>query len=280
MIDGHVHMMGKARMDDLTREGFISRMKEADCRGSVVFSVPPRTFSTEYDFTSEEKLAGVMELSEKAPGVIPFYFVDPLERDAVEQVDLAVKAGIAGFKIMCIDAPPGEPKAMEVYRRIAHHGKPVLFHSGILWNGKPSSEFNRPALFEQLMNVDGLRFALAHVSWPWYDECMAVFGKFQQQGRNQNGGGMYIDLTPGTPEIYRTEVLTKLFTIGYEVEDRVLFGSDCFAEDYDVEWVRKWRETDRRIYDGLGLPAEQVDRLEEKNLLRFLGGENTDFQRI
>ncbi len=280
MIDGHIHMMGKAGMDAGLRGGFASRIKEAGCGGGVVFCAPPKTFSQEYDFTPAERLSGVLELGSNVPGVIPFYWVDPLEADAVAQVDLAVSEGAAGFKIMCIDAPPGEPRAMEVYRRIAHHEKPVLFHSGILWNGKPSSEFNRPALFECLMDVEGLRFALAHVSWPWCDECLAVFGKFQQQGRNQSGGGMYIDLTPGTPDIYRTEVLTKLFTIGYEVEDRVFFGSDCFAEDYDVKWVKKWRETDRRIYGELKLSPEQIAKIEEKNLLRFLGGENAGFQGV
>lgn len=32
---------------------------------------------------------------------------------------------------------------------------------------------------------------------------------------------MFLDLTPGTPEIYRRDLLTKLFTIGYDVICRV-----------------------------------------------------------
>jgi hypothetical protein len=37
---------------------------------------------------------------------------------------------------------------------------------------------------------------------------------------------MYFDLTRGTPKIYRRELLTKLYTVGMDVEDNVLFGTD------------------------------------------------------
>ena len=58
---------------------------------------------------------------------------------------------------------------MKVYNEIAKHEKPVLFHSGILWDGLNSSSTTSPR-FEALLEVNGLKFALAHVSWPWHDE--------------------------------------------------------------------------------------------------------------
>ena len=47
---------------------------------------------------------------------------------------------------------------------------------------------------------------------------------------------MFIDTTPGTPELYRREVLTKLFKI-YDVKDRVLFGTDypMWSAESEVE---------------------------------------------
>ena len=63
---------------------------------------------------------------------------------------------------------------MEVFRTISQADRPILFHSGILWDGKPSGPYNHPAGFESLLEVDGLRFCLAHISWPWCDELIAV----------------------------------------------------------------------------------------------------------
>ena len=39
---------------------------------------------------------------------------------------------------------------------------------------------------------------------------------------------MFIDITPGTPLIYRREALQEL--IAYGAEDYMLFGTDCIAD--------------------------------------------------
>ena len=100
---------------------------------------------------------------------------------------------------------------------------------------KPSSPFNRPAEFEALLAVKGLTFCLAHIGWPWCDEMIAVYGNSSTRTlKHADAGEMFIDLTPGTPPIYRKEALTKLFTVGYDIEDNVIFGTDCTADDYNV----------------------------------------------
>ncbi|NLT47673.1 MAG: amidohydrolase family protein [Clostridiales bacterium] len=266
MIDGHIHMMDKTDKDS-----FIKRIGDANLYGGVVLSLPPRTFSSEYNYSFQQRSELLLELTEGDNGLIPFFWIDPLENDAQEQVDEAVALGVKGFKIMCIDDYPHHPKAMEVYKRIARHGKPILFHSGILWNDKNSSEFNRPAYFECMLAVEGIRFALAHMSWPWIDECLAVYGKFLRTRAMGLDQQMYIDLTPGTPEIYRREALTKLITIGYDVEDRVFWGSDNMTNDYDVGWCRRWQEIDEEILNDLKVTKEQVDKIKKLNLLRFIG---------
>jgi hypothetical protein len=87
---------------------------------------------------------------------------------------------------------------------------------------------------------------------------------------------MFFDITPGTPEIYREELLTKLYKIGYNVGDNVMFGTDSNSADYRAEWTKAWLETDRKILDKLGVSLENREKLYGMNLLRFLAKtENT-----
>ena len=42
-----------------------------------------------------------------------------------------------------------------------------------------SCEYNRPLHWEAVCRIPGLRFSLAHCSWPWYDEAIAAGGSTQ-----------------------------------------------------------------------------------------------------
>jgi predicted TIM-barrel fold metal-dependent hydrolase len=123
------------------------------------------------------------------------------------------------------------------------------------------------------LEVEGLRFCLAHISWPWCDELVAVYGKFLNAytSRPDLTVEMFVDITPGTPPIYRRDALAKLFCSGYDVEHNVLFGSDCDANDYNVAWVQEWMERDQGIFRELGLAQESIDGVYGVNLKRFLG---------
>ena len=111
---------------------------------------------------------------------------------------------------------------------------------------------------------------MGHCSWPWIDECIALYGKFLNAER-ENHAEMFFDLTPGTPEIYRRELLTKLFTIGYDVPDNIMFGTDCDGEKYSVKWAKKWIDMDNEIYSSLKIPQNLINKIYFENLLRFLG---------
>jgi predicted TIM-barrel fold metal-dependent hydrolase len=168
---------------------------------------------------------------------------------------------------------PSHPAALTAFRAIAAAGRPILFHSGILWDGKPSSEYNRPACFEALLDVPGLRFTLAHIGWPWCDELIAVYGKFLNAlgHRHSSAVEMFVDITPGTPPIYRRRALTDLFGSGYDVADHVIFGSDCEAPGYNAAWAQEWLRRDEEILTSLGLRQDVLDKVRGGNLLRFLG---------
>ncbi len=107
--------------------------------------------------------------------------------------------------------------------------------------------------YECLLEVDNLRFALAHVSWPWHDTAIALYGKFLNAMTKRNiRCEMFIDTTPGTPEIYREEVLTKLYRVGYDVADNVMFGTDSSANSYNTKWSLDWQQRDFAILSKFG----------------------------
>jgi predicted TIM-barrel fold metal-dependent hydrolase len=263
VIDGHVHVMGET----VDQKSLLERMRAAGVSGAVLMSAPPSSHEANAR-PARDRLDNLLAWVEGSPDLYPVFWIDPLEPDALEQVALASRSAVRGFKVICSSFYPGDPRAIEVYRAIAETGKPVMFHSGILWDGQDSSRYNRPVEFESLLAVPDLRFSLAHVSWPWCDEHIALFGKLQ---RSRLSGKMFVDLTPGTPPIYRREVLTKLFTVGYDVGDNVFFGTDGIALNYSVENAQRWLQRDNAIYDSLGLSKDQRDKIYAGNVKRFLG---------
>lgn len=254
--------------------GLLAALDAAGLGGCVLLSQPPVSLADGPTGSPAERLAHLGRWCSGSPRLEPFFWIDPVEPDAPEQVALAVRSGVRGFKVIANHFPPGDPRAMPVYRAIAEAGRPILFHSGILWDGRDSSRFCRPAEFEALLGVPGLRFALAHASWPWCDECLAVFGKLEHaRSRSPETPRMFIDLTPGTPPIYREELLRRLFSIDYDLGERLLWGSDCSAPGYDARYARGWLERDAAILDSLGVGPEARQRLFRSNLERFLSGD-------
>ncbi len=270
-LDCHMHQ-GLVRVPV---ETFLDRLDAAGVDSAIVFSYPPAEIGlTEPGGPTEpgDRIRTVMEWAGQSARVYPFYWIDPTEDDAGEQVDAAVEAGIMGFKVICSHYYPYDEKAMRTFEHIAHTGKPLLFHSGIIWIPQPASIYQRPAGFECLMTIPDLRFALAHVSWPWTDECLAVYGKWQYMKKaGKTTSEMWIDTTPGTPPIYREDVLRRILTIGYDIENNLMLGVDNFA-DYDVEAARRIFRNDRELLTRLGATQAQQQKYFYDNAKRFVFG--------
>ena len=270
ILDGHIHIFEKTE----NREEFMQRLEMAGVGGGIILSLPPDSFQKLAPAgPASERLEDLFAWYETRENLFPFFWIDPVEDDALDQVSMAVERGVAGFKVICDRYYPYDERALPVFKKIAEHQRPILFHSGILWDGKPSSIYNRPAGFEALLEIEGLRFALAHISWPWCDELIAVYGKFLSASRKCNDmtAEMFIDLTPGTPPIYRREALTKLLTVGYDVDRNMIFGTDCSTNDYNVEKAKEWIARDTTIYRDLRMPEDVTENIFSGNLKRFLG---------
>lgn len=210
---------------------------------------------------------------------MPVMWVHPYEENILENVEKAVNEGVLAFKLICGNYYVYDEKCMVLLRKIASLNVPVIFHTGILWDGNVSSSYNRPINFEALLEVEGLRFSMGHCSWPWVDECIALYGKFlnsKTQGRNVE---MFFDITPGTPRIYRKELFTKLYTIGYDMGSNIFFGTDS-SQNYLTDWVKSWLKTDGDILLELGVSQEYRQKLYHDNLLRFLGKTDVQMKHI
>ena len=262
VIDGHVHI----RKGDVKPIELLGKLRESNVSGAVLISLNPSEGSPDY------RMANMMEWTEGHKGLVPFFWIDPMEPNAMEQVMTAIGQGAKGFKIICDSFYPGDDKCISVCKTIAEADKPILFHSGILWDGKPSSEYCRPVHFESLLKIDGLRFSLAHIGWPWVDEMIAVYGKFLnfRTMNPENKTEMFIDMTPGTPMNFRKGALENLIGTGYDIWDNMIFGSDCNANDYNEEWVESWITTDNDIFSGLGIDLEPREKVFGGNVRRFI----------
>ena len=274
-IDCHVHTgyeKGYTGCSDVSAEKFLSSMKKAGIDGAMTFSVDPMVTR---DWTPEQRMDDTLDFCRDHDTLYPFYWINPLEDSALEQVDTAVKKGFIGFKMICSEYNVGCTKSMETLERIASYKKPVLFHSGICWDGVNSANNHRPANFEALIEIPGIRFALAHVSWPWYDECIAVYGKFNNAFhlRPETTGEMFVDVTPGTPRVYREEVFRHLLCSDYELRYNLMFGTDCAVANYNAGWAQEWQDRDNALYEKF-IPEDVEDFKEHvyyKNVMRFMG---------
>ncbi len=270
VIDGHIHIWDGA----VNQVQLLERMQQGGVDGGNLLSQAPASFDGSMRAASPQaRVENLLAWCENAPALQPFFWIDPVETDAVAQVAMAVEMGVAGFKVICDHFYPGDVRAMRTFRAITAAGKPIMFHSGILYDGKPTSQYSRPVNFEVLLDIPGVRFSLAHISWPWIDECIAVYGKFADaRRRSGTNAEMYIDTTPGTPRIYRLDALTKIFTVGFDVARNVFFGSDCTAGHYDADYAKMWHVRDRGILEDLGVETAVIENIFVNNARRFMAG--------
>ena len=226
-----------------------------------------------------------MEYTSHTPGFHPFFWIDPTEPDAFEQISSAASAGIWGYKCICNRYAP--EACLKQFAAMAETGLPIHFHTGILFDHYASSKFTRPAAYECLLEVPNIRFALAHVGNPWVDEYVLLYAKFQAAMRNAPGVRrlrMFIDLTPGVTRLRRHDMFRMLLLSGYANPcSDIIWGTDCLFNSYDVKKTAFWLDFDKKLIGKVAeesrnnpdlypqLPDDLWRRITEENLLAFYG---------
>jgi len=258
IVDAHVHLMGSASISDV--ETFIKRAKVDKL---FLFSRSPIGRGDEARLFIEE-LAG---LAEKLDQIMPFAWIDPLFEDAPELARWAVRElGFRGLKLIPDGWYPEDERARAVYEVAADSSVPIVFHSGILWHEGDCSRYCRPVNFECLWQHPQVRFALAHIGWPWTDECIATVQKMNVMGGEVDQA--FVDITPGTPPCYRPDALSKCFAV--VGADHMLYGSDAGIPSGSVP-EGSW-ESDRQLLTELGASKEQIANILGGNAMKFTTG--------
>lgn len=269
--DVHIHSCW-ASSDCFDAKDVLAKLEKVGFYGGAVFSEAPSSMHNNHGSDGRRRLNTLLKAVEGCGDrLLPLLWIHPDEDGVVDLVAEAAERGVVGFKVICNNFYVYEDKSVRMLEAAAKAGKPVMFHSGILWDDTESSKYNRPLHWERLCTIPNLRFSLAHCSWPWYDECLALYGKFltNRAKHPELGNEMFFDMTPGTPPPYRKDLYNKLLNSGYDVSHNMLWGTDCNTDDYACEWTAKWDRTDNAIMDELGTPDSVRELIFHKNAERF-----------
>lgn len=273
-IDCHLHTRTESKYiteNGFDQKAFLADLHAAGMDGGCVYSLSPLRYP---DMPYEERMQYALDACCGCDTLFPFFWIDPTEPDALKQVDVACRKGFAAFKMIPSNYKVDCDESMAVLRKIAEKGKAAMFHTGICWDGRKSSENHRPMNYEALFEIPNIRFCLAHVSWPWYDECIALYGKFAdaKRGWHNEIGEMFIDLTPGTPAPYREDVFRHLL-LSYNMKNNLMFGTDSNTGGYAINNSLNWQKIDNELYEKYIMEDVEdfKDHVYGKNLLRFLG---------
>lgn len=219
-----------------------------------------------------EAVENLAEIARQLPGkIVPLAWIDPVHTQAPQIAEWALtEGGMKALKLIPTSWYPDDPRARKIYQIAQDHNAAIQFHSGILWLDGDNSKYCRPAGYEVMIEYPGVRFSLAHIGWPWTDECIAVVQKFKVMNRRKDRQAFQamVDLTPGTPTVYRRDALMKcLACCG---ADYMMFGSDSgIPSSYLPEG--KWRR-DFDLLTELGCTSEDLEKVFRTNAERFIRG--------
>jgi hypothetical protein len=241
-IDFHTHVeMSKAGGDSLPddlREAAVRHFRGESARPTaeelatyyrarkmmaVIFTVDSEAFTGQERVPNEE-IAAVARAN--ADVLIPFASIDPHKgrRGVDEARRLIADEGVRGFKFHpnVQGFFPNDRMAYPLYEVIEEAGLPALFHTGQsgVGTGLPGGggirlKYSNPMHVDDVaVDFPELKIVLAHPSFPWQDEALAIAVHKPQ---------VYIDLSGWSPKYFPPQLIHHANTL---LRDRVLFGTD------------------------------------------------------
>ena len=226
---------------------------------AVVFDIDSET-ATGRPPTSNDYFAELMEQHPKQ--FIGFGSVDPWKgRAAVKEAERSAKLGLRGLKFMpnMQQFYPNEKRFYPLWETAQELGLVVLFHTGTtgVGAGRPGGggiklKYSRPIPYVDDVAADfpDLRIIMAHPSWPWQEEQLAML---------VHKPNLYMDLSGWSPKYFQPSLVQYAKTL---IQDKVLFGSD-----YPVINPERWL-TD---FEGLEFPEEVRKKILLENASKLLG---------
>jgi hypothetical protein len=198
--------------------------------------------------------------------LIGFCSVDPLDPDALDQFEYAVRRlGLRGLKVGPIyqDVHPSDPRFVALMRMAESLGVPVLVHQGTTFCENVSLELANPVLLQPIaLQFPRLRMVIAHLGHPWIAETLTLIRKHRH---------LYSDISAlyYRPWQFYNALVQAL---EYGVLDRLLFGTD-YPFTTAVSTIDALRRVNNLVA-GTNLPRVPVDRIEaliHRDSLSLLG---------
>jgi predicted TIM-barrel fold metal-dependent hydrolase len=226
---------------------------------AVVFTVDHESV-TGHPALSNREIA--TQAAEHSDVLIPFASIDPARgAEGVREAKILVEEfGVKGFKFHpnLQGFFPNDPKAYPLYEAIEALGVPALFHTGQsgIGSGMPGSggirlKYSNPlALDDVAVDFPQLQIVMAHPSFPWQDEALAVAARHTS---------VYIDLSGWSPKYFPASLVQYANTM---LRTKVLFGSD-----YPMITPDRWIAD----FDRIGIKPEVRPLIMKENALRLLG---------
>ena len=194
--------------------------------------------------------------------IIPFASIDPHKgRMGVKEVARLVREfGVRGFKFHPnVQAfAPNDRIAYPLYEAIEAEGAIAVFHTGQTGIGAGARggggirlKYSNPMLIDDVaVDFPDLPIILAHPSFPWQDEALAVA---------THKPLVYIDLSGWSPKYFPPQLVQYANTL---LRDKVLFGSD-----YPLLTPDRWLAD----FEKLPIKDEVRPKILKENAARLLG---------
>jgi hypothetical protein len=194
--------------------------------------------------------------------IIPFGSIDPAKgRAGVAQARrLVLEHGVRGFKFHpSLQAfYPNDRSAYPLYEAIQELGVPAVFHSGQTGIGAGVRggagirlKYSNPLFLDDVAaDFPDLPIVIAHPSFPWQDEALAVA---------THKPLVHIDLSGWSPKYFPPQLVQYANTL---LRDKVLFGSD-----YPVLSPDRWLAD----FEQLPIKSEVRPKILKENAARLLG---------
>jgi predicted TIM-barrel fold metal-dependent hydrolase len=226
---------------------------------AVVFTVDAEANLGHRAIANEEVAAAAAEHRDV---LIPFASIDPAKgrRGARAVAGLVAGHGVRGFKFHpTLQAfYPDDRAAYPLYEAIEAAGVPALFHSGQSGIGAGMRggagmrlKFSDPLRLDDVAaDFPDLQIVIAHPSFPWQDEALAVA---------THKPNVWIDLSGWSPRYFPPQLVRYADSL---LRDKVLFGSD-----YPLITPDRWLAD----FDQLDVKPENRPRILKDNAARLLG---------
>jgi predicted TIM-barrel fold metal-dependent hydrolase len=204
----------------------------------------------------------VLSAARENPDVlIPFGSVDPHRgKLAVREIHELIEDGVQGFKFHPNTQAfsPNDREHYRLYEPIAEAGLIALFHSGTtgIGAGMPGGggvrlKYSNPMLVDDVAaDFPRMKIILAHPSFPWQDEALAVA---------VHKPNVYIDLSGWSPKYFPEILIRYTNTL---LREKMLFGSD-----YPLITPDRWLAD----FDKLPIKDEVRPLVLKENAARLLG---------